>query len=82
MRGPIEKWTAIGFNEDVQECVVLWTYRPIPSDNKNAKKVTIDFWAETVRYEHRNRTSSGYFVMYHNMEYEYSSPLRAMGDTS
>lgn len=49
MRGLIEVWTCLGVTEDVNEDAKVWKSRRLSVDYRTAKKVTMNFWADTAR---------------------------------
>lgn len=73
MSGFIDEWFSMGVT------AVLWTHCLLSVDYNTATKTIIDFSADTVLYECRNLSNSGYFVMYHNVEDEFCRPSARHG---
>lgn len=78
IRGLVGVWSGMGVTADVHRDAILWTMRQLPVDYQTAKKATMPFWSDTVRYERRCRSAHGYFIPYHNVEVESWAP-RALG---
>lgn len=49
----VEMCSVQGVTEDVHERGILWKSRLLRTDYRTAKKSTIQFWTNTVRYEWR-----------------------------
>lgn len=65
-----EIWSGQVVTADVHESAILWYFRLLNTNNRTTKKATRPFWADPVRYERRNRSDIGLFVLYHNLEVE------------
>lgn len=67
-RNLVTTWSSHGVTSDVHPSAVLWTSRRLRSDYRQVKKASLGFWSDTIRYEHRIWSETGYFVLWHQPE--------------